>query len=291
LAKILCTALSVVHELLFVNVKNRRNTATMTIIDNTVSLSEARHLLTRGTPILGPDEIQSVFRINIPDPPPVPFTGAELETARDLDQFLVLRPDGVTMKGIFERRGNMTARKTPLLSSIGWYRGERFFTDHRIQLDWALVGRGLVPDSTDANYLRQTRALVAYLRGSVFPGAMPNYVETAIGEFASQQAWLESLIVSDWKAAAARFTTLRISKLFRETPADVLWTNALYEAVNGIRLLPGYWTWTQTLSSDGGVVDVGGFGESGMSVSSGSPWDHRSHLGLRFARSGGHRET
>ena len=41
---------------------------------------------------------------------------------------------------------------TKLLNDIGWYKNEKFFTEERTELQWKIVSRDLIPNSTSKDY-------------------------------------------------------------------------------------------------------------------------------------------
>ncbi len=246
--------------------------------------SFARSLFVRGTDMLGAAEIKAAFGLDVTFGP-IPFTEDELRAARLRDEMLVLHPAGITMREVHDLAGNKTKDGKPLFYDTGWYKDEAFFTNDAIRPGWRLVSRAVLSGSRSQNYLQQTATLVGHLN-TVYGDAMPKAVAEAIAEFEKEKKGLARLLDSDWREAAKRATELQVNLMFRETPAEALWSLALYERVNGERLLPeGSWSWTNKLSSGGYVVVVGDFGGRGVRVSGDYPGSVGGGLGFRFSRS------
>ncbi|MBI5077564.1 hypothetical protein HZB94_04255 [Candidatus Falkowbacteria bacterium] len=159
-----------------------------------ITVEMARELLGREN-VLGPEEVERTFGVRLEEVPEIPFSSKELERARELGQFLVLRvdkaPDGqpLTMKKMNElledkfKKGN----KGKILcdpSDPSWYQAEEFYISDAPELHWALVSRETIPNSTNKNYLQQTQELVRYLTDKVFKDQpIPPEYQEAIDEF------------------------------------------------------------------------------------------------------------
>src|SRR3989338_5201611 len=243
------------------------------------SLQFAHSLFTRGTDLFRAEEIRAVSRLDV-SVPPVPFTEQELTRARELDQMLIYQPPAITGRRIHELTENKTSDRKRFLYDTGWYQNEAFFTSDSIRNEWRLVSRAPIPGSRNQNYLEQTATLCEYLV-QVFGTDMPKVAREAIAEFQSHKEELVKLLDKDWKEAAKQLVALKVNQMFRETPAEAFWSLALYEGINHERLLPpGSWTWTNKLSSVGGVVDVGNFDEDGVFVADGNPGYRSDNLGV-----------
>ena len=255
----------------------------MKIIER-ASMTFARQLFTRGTDIFGAEEIKKVFGLEI-DVPLISATENELHHARKFGQMLVYQPQGITMRKIHELVDNKTSDSRPLLYSVDWYANKSFYTSESLRPGWRLITRELIPGSRNKNYLDQTQILCDYV-GQVFGSELPDIDREAIAEFQSQKKELVKLLNSDWQEVARRPVGLRVNQLYRESPAEALWSLTLYEGVNHERLLSsGSWSWTNELSSSGGIVGVGGFGEDGVGVYGDDPGYSYGSRGVRFSRS------
>lgn len=258
------------------------------------TLAFARELFTRGTDVFGAEEIAQVFRIPINghlNPPPIPFSEAELKRARELNQYLVLQADKtadgrqVTMKRIHAELGNRLG-DGKLLKDIDWYKKEAFFTDDVPTLGWRLVSREVIPASASADYVEQTQALADYLANEVYRGEeLPEAYQSAVKEFESRKAELEKLRGNDWDKAAEELAGLKLNQLFREKPVEVLYGLVVQHEINHERLLGTMYTWTNKRSLGGGLVFVGSCGSNGVGVDYDGPDFSGLGLGVRFSRS------
>jgi len=254
-------------------------------------IEKAKEIL--GSDCLGPEEVKKAFGIEIGSAkiPEIPFSLVELEKAKELGQFLVLRtnigPDGkpLTMQAI----NNLLHEKyekddAKVLYDTDWYKEETFFTDETPELSWALTSKKEIPNSTDKNYLEQTDAIVDYLN-QIFPKGLPEEYKKAVKEYQGQKAEIKSLINDDWKKAAQKLESLEITKLTRQAPVEALYDLLIYHKNNDERLLENMYTWTKRRGSDGGLVDVGSFDSDGVSVPSNAPGASIGDLGVSFSRS------
>ena len=251
------------------------------------SESFARTLFTRGTDIFGAREIKDAFGIEISDVPPIPFTEEELIAARPRGESLIFQPADVTMKSIYELTGNKTSDGKKLLYDISGCKNEAFFEAYRLRYGWRLTSQEVISISRGRGYLGQTQALANHLKETVFAGIeMVESATLAVIEFEKEKQELEILLSNDWEEAARRMVALKINEKFRETPVEVFFRLALYERINGVRLLPSKWTWTNVLSSRGDIINLGRFNEYGVSIyGGGSPRDSFGNPGVCFSRS------
>ena len=257
-------------------------------------LKEAKEIL--GKDCLGPKEIFKAFDIvlDLETIPDIPFSREEIERAKELNQFLVLRADKaldgepLTMEKIhnllkdeFEKE-----EKGKVFYDRDLYKDEDFFKKQTPELSWALVSKEVIPDSTSKNYLQQTEIVIDYAKNNIFEDReLPKEYKEAIKEFEEQKEELKKLIDSDWKTASEKLEGLKITQLTRQTPVEVLYDILIYFQNNDKeRLLENEYTWTNYRSSDGGLVGVGRFDSDGAVVwRGGHPGDARSLLGVSFS--------
>jgi hypothetical protein len=262
------------------------------------SMIEAKEIMNKDSEagFFGPEEIKTALGIEGEiDIPEIPFSKAELERAKELDQFLILRMP-MSMQQINGQLGGKVKDGQKLTYSFNpetgkledncWYKDEGFYIAEQTRAGWALVSKELVPNTTSKNYLEQTQELVEYLANRVFaPGPMPTEYKEAISEFLEQKGIIEGLLNSDWKQASEMLTNLKITKLTRQNPAETLYDLAVYFQTTGERLLPNVYTWTSRRDSSGRLVLVGDFDSDGVDVSGALPGGSDDGLGVSFSRS------
>lgn len=246
--------------------------------------------------VLGIEEIEEAFGIRVreEDAPNIPFSKEDLETAKELGQFLILRVDkaqdgtGLSMEKMhdllaeeFKKDGN-----GKILVSIDWYKDEDFFKKETPKLSWALVGKEIIPDSNGKNYLEQIERIFDYIKDAVFKGkAMSKEYQDALKEFAEKKSEIQRLMGSDLQEAAKLLEDLAITRLARQSPAECLYDMLAYFKNNKERLLENMYTWTSRRSSDGRFVRVGFFAAAGAFVHRFDPRSQHVNLGVSFSRS------
>jgi hypothetical protein len=249
---------------------------------------------------LGPDTVETVWgmKLEAKDIPPIPFSRADLERAKELNQQLVLRVDKavdglpLTMQKMNEHiQPKLTqGNQGKLLYNTDWYANEELYTTETPQASWALVSKEVIPNSTNKNYLEQTEILVSYLKNEVFKDMVipPEYQE-AIQEFESKKADLalliDDLVNDNWQEAAKQLSELAITKLTRQTPSEALYDLSTHFLTNNDRHLKSTYTWTNRRSSDGQFVRVGSADAVGARVLAYEPGYRRGYLGVSFSRS------
>ncbi len=253
--------------------------------------------------VLGIEELEKAFGIKIkPEQVPnIPFSKEDLERAKELNQFLILRVDKfsdgkpLTMEKMNEIiKGKVKDETKALYSDDGsgkikddaWYKSEAFALKETPKLSWALTSKEIIPDSTSKNYLQQTEVIVNYLRNDVFKGrTIPKEYQEAIKEFTEQKEKISKLVEDDWQEATKILEELQITKLTRQTPTEALYDILVYFQNNEERLLENKYTWTSRRASVGRLVPVGYFDADGASVPRNRPHDSDDNLGVAFSRS------
>lgn len=256
-----------------------------------------------GEEFFGYQEVGKAFGIEVSpeNVPEIPFSREELERAKELNQFLVLRvdkaPDGkpLSLQKINEILKGKVSDGSKLLyaddgkggiQSDSWHKNEEFSKNEAPRLAWALVSKEVIPNSTSKNYLQQTEELVNYIKNSVFKGKeIPDEYQEAIKEFEKEKDGIGKIISSEWQKAAEKLSNLKISQLTRQNPAEVLYDIAIYFQNKGERILENKYSWTSSRASDGRLVRVGAFDADGVGVVRWLPGLSDDSFGVAFSRS------
>jgi hypothetical protein len=256
-----------------------------------------------GSDFFAHQEIEKAFGIKVKSEqiPEIPFTKEDLERAKELNQFLILRVDKandgkpLTMAKMNELlKGKVKDGKKALYSDDGtgkfkddsWYKDEDFANKEAPKLSWALASKEVIPNSSSKNYLDQTEEIVNYLKNQVFKGKiMPTEFQSAISEFEKAKAEIKKLIDDDWQKAAEKLEGLAITKFTRQTPAEALYDILVYFQNKGERLMENMYTWTSRRDSYGELVVVGRFDSGGVDVYRWRPDYSYDYLGVSFSRS------
>lgn len=258
---------------------------------------------TMGEDFFATQQIEKAFGIKVsPEQiPEIPFSREDLERARELNQFLILRVDKtndgkpLTMAKMNELLGGKVSGGGKALyrddgsgkiDDDAWYKDEDFALKETPKLSWALANKEVISSSPDKNYLDQTVEIVDYIQNAVFKGMeIPAEFQNAISEFEKAKDEIGRLINEDWKKAAEKLEGLAITKLSRQTPAEAIYDIFVYFQNKGERLLENMYTWTSRRYSDGKLVGVGSFASDGADVRSRRPDYSYDALGVSFSRS------
>jgi len=248
--------------------------------------------------VFGPKEIEKIFGVRLAEVQGIPFSIEELERAEKLGQMLLLRVDKTAegkpmsleaMTKIMAHNKWKDKGKGDLLRTVEDWKnliGEDLFTQESPRAGWALVGRDVLPESVNKNYIEQTEVIIKTLRDEAFKGMdVPEEYAEAIAEFESQKDRLVKLVVdADWQKAAKELAGLKITQMTRGTFAETIYDFAAYHDVNNKRLLPYKYTWSASLRPDGYLVNLGYFGVYGMSGYRLEPGTRRGDLGVYLSR-------
>ena len=221
----------------------------------------------------------------------------ELERAEKLGQMLVLRVDKTAdskpmsleaMNSMIAKRWEKEKKGSLLNMAEGWrdrVTGADDFTKVAPRSGWALVSKDLLPDSTSKNYIEQTEVIIKALKDAAFKDMeLPEEYAEAIAEFESQKERLTRLMSEDWMEAAKQLSELKINQLTRQSIQETIYDLAMYHDTLGKRLLPNKYTWSNSRSSDGGLVPLGGFGAGGVGGRGWEPGDRDGDVGVSLSR-------
>ncbi len=255
------------------------------------TLAFARNVFAKIPGIFGDEEIDQLCGLPVGTIPPIPFTEAELEKARDLGHSLILQVDktrdGVplTMRSLKEMLGNELCGST-LLHYTDHCETEAFYTSDSPRPGWALVGRHLIHMSVGANYFNQTEAISNYLVWEVFGGEeLPPQYQAAVDEWKERKSELWQLQDIDPVKCAEQLVGLKLNTLFRMKPVEVLFQIAAHYAIYRQELLTSKSSWTNA-ASGGHIVHVGGYNPGGITIDYLEPYDSEPYVGACFFRGG-----
>ena len=270
-----------------------------------IEFQEARELL--GEDLIGPEEIEKTWGVRPEDVPEIPFSREELERAKEMGQMLVLRvektEDGKPMSleamiDIIQKRWDKEG-KGKLLYTDNEYKNwkERTgadFGQKSPRTGWAFVSKELLPQSISKNYAQQTEVMVAYLKDTVFKDMeIPEEYEEAFQEWEQvkqKDKNIQELLRNpdnpkyDWQQAAKELAELKITQLTRQSIQETIYDLALYYDKNGKRLLPNVYTWSNSRSTGGGLVNLGSFDAEGVGGDGWTPDYRNGDLGVLLSR-------
>jgi len=225
--------------------------------------------------------------------PAIPFSKDDLKRAKELGDSLRLRVNKAPGNGKLHMQ-KMQELLQPtfdqknegkVLYDTDWYESEDFFTEAP-ELCWVLTSDGIIPDSEDKDYLQQTEHIAEYLRDTVYQGKkIPQQYAEAIKELDAEKVKIRNLIDSgSWEEAAKQLANLKLNKLTRRIPVEVLYDMLVTFQNGDKRDLEDMYDWTAVRSSGGSLVDVGYFDRDGVNVRYDLPGHSNDNLGVVLSR-------
>ncbi|MDO8507937.1 MAG: hypothetical protein Q7S53_05245 [bacterium] len=230
---------------------------------NTDIFKEAKEIM--GENFFGPLEIERTFgrKLDRSEIPEIPFSREDLEGAKELRQFLILRTDKdadgkpLTIKKMDEQFGLMEE-----FGSDAWARKESFFNTKTPRTGWALTGRG---GFKAGSYLGATEKAELWLKKYVFPNEskMPDEYRQALDEWTRKKKDIFSGTASGSGIKKRRATwdlmSLSLNKLTKHTPVELFYDSMVYFHHRAEDLYEGLNVWTNESPKDDVVcVYVGG---------------------------------
>lgn len=212
-----------------------------------VDVATAQRVL--GADVLGPAEVQAAFGVAAATLP-IPYTLAELQSAKAAGEYLVLRVDR-------DAEGPLTLSR--LISRFGDAFDQRFLQKMGYQLkdDWGIELEPLAKTATcDGGWSLVRKQILDDTRNLTYEDA-----EAALAHYAA--------------ALGVPATVIR-----RRTAIEIAYDLILYRSARGEHLLASTWDWSSSRTIDAGYLNVGGFGKDGMQILSYSPAVRHGALGV-----------
>ena len=259
--------------------------------EQSITIGEAQELFRPRNRFFGPEEIRRALGpILTPSPenvPTIPFSKSELDKAWELGQFLELCGP-FSMAQIHGVLKNQLAGGK-LLFNNDWYRRQGFYLEAKDNWHWRLTTLKALPTTLGVDFFGQMQALIKYLKDEVFAGqALPMKYTQAIEELERVKVKLggpsaiQDWEVDDWEIFTSSLNNLRLNKLLLETPAQILWSFALFKTINDEYLLAEEEIHTNQSTPYGGFVAMGRSSFLGIHLTG-----HQltmPHIGMRFSR-------
>ncbi len=204
-----------------------------------------------GRDFMGPAQFERAWGF-CPAPeqiPVIPFSPERLERAKQLGMMLVLHvdktPDGkpMTMKNMNSMQIE-SGRNESLFRSgceADWYQDEDYYTQDVPRLSWKLEAKEVLRDSNNRSEVGQLHLILEYLKNAVFEGMeIPADYQEAIEEFKARKVEIIKLMErhDTWKKASEIIENLKLSKLTRATPVELIQTIETYHRNTCKHLFP-----------------------------------------------------
>ncbi len=191
-----------------------------------MSVTEARAIL--GDDVLGADETASVFRVAI-NAPPIPFTTDQLKSANPSGEILVLRlaQDG---------EGPLTLLRMIQLFPESFDKRLLRQMGYQLKDDWGIELEPLAATATcTSGWALVRKDILADTR---------------------------NLTYDEQEPALLRYAP----SCRRRSAIEVVYDTLLYYEARRVRLLEKAWDWSSSATVDGGYLNVGGFGPTGLQI-------------------------
>ncbi|GEM_PF-3147887 len=265
------------------------------------NLERAREYLGKEN-VYGPVEVRTAFDIDL-DPteiPPITYSDEEFEKAKKLGMMLVLRVSkdnegndltGTRLHEIAQER--FTSQDGIALLDTSEYRNETFFTKENPKLEWKLVTREALPNSTEMNYLEQTKLLRDKLKDN---GWLTSAEEAECTN--EELAELQAILNEHWQQNQQKDVALLLANLLITLNHRRTFVQAFYDTLLVFLASEGHtdrllgpiagWEalddWTATRSSKGELVSFGRFSAVGAIVRDWAPDDKYGFRGSYLSR-------
>ncbi len=170
-----------------------------------------------------------------------------------------------------------------ILFDTTWYKDEPFFMEETPRPGLVVVSKALISGSTNQTYHGQTQILADYVR-DVFKGRdLSKTAAEALRQWKTEKDGLAKLQDSNWVEAAKELSALVINQSFRERAVEATQSVLAHFLINNERRLQNQFTWTNSLTSGGALVDLGRFDPDGLYVVGWEPAFDSPRIGVCFS--------
>ncbi len=246
-------------------------------------LDEAEEIFSRQPDCVTPGMLDRFWDYNL-GRKLIPFSPELLMKARRLGLYLTydhpITPAGLVLdrKGFMQMCERVNPRVQLFDPKITWYADEKsplskeFLGQEMLFPGWRLVSRDVVKGTRQRDTITQLDIVVDLIK-DLFGEQLPEVYTDAFSEFERSKEALLRNTRGSLNVRTQMLLDLKITNLFVETAAEVVYRLGTYAAVHGTKLLPNSITLTRTLVSQGLILNVGDFGENGMTLKKGNAFD------------------
>ncbi|MDO8507934.1 MAG: hypothetical protein Q7S53_05230 [bacterium] len=244
-----------------------------------------------GKDFLGPQAIENTFGIHLEskDVPKIPFSKEELENAKILAQFLVLRtdkaPDGKDLT-IMKMEKIAKDVSKPIMVGRQCKRAlkKEGLINELPRKGWALVTKH--PLDYNVDVMSHNATVIGYLKRNIFDGQeIPIEYERAFEEFAAALDFVKDLRIRGGKKSENNdiIKNLKITELTKPSVSEVIYDSLVYQKNNGIILQKDLAILTKSCPLSKGFVFVGS-GENNFYLDFFSSIKHSGKPGATLSR-------
>jgi|GEM_PF-1878307 len=262
-----------------------------------------------GEDFLGRREVEKALGIKI-DPekvPEIPFSEEDLQRAKKLGLFLILRVDKMAngkrlnienISRLLKGKGRPGGRVLIQDNDNGgifeeaWFSNEHFAIEEAPRVSWALTSRGLIYDSTGKDFIKQTEVIIDYLLNRFFKDReIPEKLRDAINEFDERKDDLEDLLrdcgtIDGQEKATKALVNLKITKITRPSPVEIVYDGCVLFQDTGEKMIgidSSTSAVTSGIDSEGNFVRITNSEKRGMSFAQFPPNDYYYKIGTTIS--------
>ena len=241
-----------------------------------VSIDEARSILDAGledgkSNVLGPDALEGALgiRLDEKDIPPIPFASEELEQAKELNQFLVLRVnktnDGksLTLKEIERIHKAKNDGKELYKNAENWLEQWDLYHKETVQMGWALVGRSQLFSVEWGKDSAIMENLAGEIKNIYSEGNIPADVQQQLDYYEQVKDKIDQNELLSLEERGEIYSKM---ELLGRPVVEVVYDGLLYFQQNGEYLLNDNMIWTNSVLYQGRIMFVGGFDQEGIQL-------------------------
>ncbi|OGH86302.1 MAG: hypothetical protein A2493_03565 [Candidatus Magasanikbacteria bacterium RIFOXYC12_FULL_33_11] len=252
--------------------------------------------------VFGPEDVSQVWGVDLERVPIIPFSLEDLEKAKALGMYLILRIDkdgrgrqltGQMMNELKQTEFTSQGKGKILHDPEDWYIDEAFFIEEKPKLSWALTSGDVLRGSTSNNYLHQTRLLRDHLKTHDFlsqeeeeecsDDTLRQLSEQMGVDWNSQEITDPNKYNNNWQDVSKKMSDLLINQNHRQSFAEALYDFISLLLSKNKRILIDNYNWTKSHSSSGDLVGIGDCVGYGASVSWWLPEYYDDLMGVSFS--------
>lgn len=250
-----------------------------------VSLQEAKEILGE-TQVFDANDVKKVWGVEIVEVPPIPFSKEDLEKAKEMGMFLILRVEkdsnGETLssKRMEELlQSKLTAQNLgKIFYNKEQYQHEDFFIKEKLTFGWALTSGEVLPDSQNKNYVEQTKLLRDELKrvGWLAPDEEQECTDARLEQ-------LTQLLTTDQNEAVRQLVSLKINQNHRLSFAEINYDRLSILVGQSQRILETNHSYSKSCSAEAKLVSIGYCDFGGALVDHWKPDNQNVNLGVSFS--------
>lgn len=267
-------------------------TTVPTVTPTILSIELAKEIMRDN--FLGPEAVKNTWGIDLGTSiEPIHFDTRQLEQAKKMDHFLILRHSQNQAGGPLTINSMIRQlqpkydqnKQGKILNPSQWPLEDAMASKEVAPSRWALVSKGIMPRTENTNYAHQTYLLADYLNLFYPEGKLPQVYSEALSEFSSNKASMERNLHRYFDGSGVAATVpLQLNQLLRPSPVELMYDLLVYHKMKDTKLLANHFAWTKGVLNGVHISFMGKFGLDGIQCYNWFPSERGSDLGLMISR-------